>query len=178
MTIHQASLEIVSGSVLEQDVEAIVNAANTALRGGGGVDGAIHRAAGPGLLEELRRIAPYGTKTGTAVITNGHRLKQKYILHTPGPVWHGGRQGEPQLLASCYRSCLDLADSAGAASLAFCSISTGIYGYPLLQAAPLALGTVVQWLTDHPDTSLHRVLFALYGEQEYQAFCSASQDLP
>ncbi|MDH7568151.1 MAG: macro domain-containing protein, partial [Armatimonadota bacterium] len=161
MRIHHTELEVVPGSVLEQDVEAIVNAANTAMRGGGGVDGAIHRAAGSGLLEELKRVAPNGAPTGTAVLTSGHNLKQRYIIHTPGPVWRGGTHGEPELLAACYRSCMELAHQHNLESLAFCSISTGVYGYPLEQAAPIALKTVCGFLESHPDTSLRRVVFAM-----------------
>src|SRR5580658_2462724 len=103
MIIHQTTLSVVHGSVTEQNVDAIVNAANTTMRGGGGIDGRIHAAAGPDLLEELRRVAPDGAPTGTAVITAGHRLKQKHVIHTPGPVWHGGKSHERQDLASCYR---------------------------------------------------------------------------
>ncbi|MBV9852694.1 MAG: macro domain-containing protein [Armatimonadetes bacterium] len=173
MQINDTIIEVIRGSVLDQGVEAIVNAANTAMRGGGGVDGAIHRAAGRGLMEELIRVAPHGAKTGTAVITGGHNLKQKHVLHTPGPVWNGGNSGEPEKLASCYRSCLDLADANHLTSLAFCSISTGIYGYPLAQAAPLAVRTVADWLRAHPDTSLSRIVFAMYQENEYQVFTEA-----
>lgn len=173
MQVNQAVVEVVRGSVVEQNVQAIVNAANTAMRGGGGVDGAIHRAAGPGLMEELVRVAPHGAKTGTAVLTQGHRLAQEFVLHTPGPVWHGGKQGEPDLLASCYRTCLELADKQGMTSLAFCSISTGIYGYPLEQAAPLAIGTVLDYLRAHPETSLTRLIFAMYQSSEYMAFTDA-----
>lgn len=166
-------MEVVRGSVLEQDVDAIVNAANTALRGGGGVDGAIHRAAGAGLMEELIRIAPHGARTGTAVVTGGHNLKQRFIFHTPGPVWHGGGRGEAELLASCYRACLEAADAHGVASLAFCSVSTGIYGYPLAQAAPLAVQTVVDYLRAHPETSLARIVFAMFQAPEFDAFSRA-----
>lgn len=170
MQVHHTTITVVRGSVLEQDVDAIVNAANTAMRGGGGVDGAIHRAAGPGLLQELFRVAPNGAPTGTVVVTHGHNLKQPWILHTPGPVWRGGTHGEPELLASCYRACLDAAHEKGLRSVAFCSISTGVYGYPLEQAAPIALGTVRDWLQAHPDTTLERIVFAMFGEREYEVF--------
>jgi O-acetyl-ADP-ribose deacetylase (regulator of RNase III) len=171
--INNTTIEVVQGSVLEQDVEAIVNAANTAMRGGGGVDGAIHRAAGRGLMAELERAAPNGAKTGTAVLTGGHHLKQSYIIHTPGPVWKGGGSQEADKLASCYRSCLVVADQQGLTSLAFCSISTGIYGYPLSQAAPLAVETVTEYLHAHPETSLTRIVFAMYQALEYTAFTEA-----
>ncbi len=177
MQVNQTTITVVRGSVLEQDVEAIVNAANTAMRGGGGVDGAIHRAAGPGLLRELERVAPNGAPTGTAVLTHGHNLKQPWIIHTPGPVWRGGNHGEAELLASSYRSCLEIANAQRLASIAFCSISTGVYGYPLVQAAPLALRTVRDWLLAHPDTSLVCVRFAMFQEQEYQEFTRALQVL-
>ena len=177
MPIHKTTIEIVQGSVLDQDVDAIVNAANTAMRGGGGVDGAIHKAAGRQLMNELIRVAPHGAKTGTAVLTKGFALKQPYIIHTPGPVWNGGRSGEAELLASSYRSCLEKAEAQGLTSLAFCSISTGVYRYPLEQAAPLALRTMLEYLNAHPDTSLERVVFALYQTGEYEVFRAAWEEL-
>lgn len=174
--IHKTTLEFVQGSVLGQDVDVIVNAANTSMRGGGGVDGAIHRAAGKGLMEELMAVAPHGAKTGTAVITKGYALKQSYVIHTPGPVWNGGTNGEPELLASSYRACLEKAEAKGLKSIAFCSISTGVYRYPLEQAAPLAIRTVMEYLKDHPDTTLERVVFAMYQQNEYQAFTEAFKE--
>ena len=173
MTTYKTTIEIVKGSVIDQDVDAIVNAANTAMRGGGGIDGAIHRAAGRQLMAELMRVAPNGAKTGSAVLTKGFNLKQPYIIHTPGPVWKGGSANEAVKLASCYRSCLEKADEKGLASIAFCSVSTGIYGYPLDQAAPLALRTVADYLDAHSDTTLERVVFAMYQDSEYKAFTQA-----
>ncbi len=173
MTTHTTTIEIVKGGVVEQDVDAIVNAANTAMQGGSGIDGVIHRAAGKGLMAELRKVAPNGAKTGAAVLTGGHNLKQRYIIHTPGPVWKGGGAKEAEKLASCYRSCLEKAEGKGLKSIAFCSISTGIYGYPLDKAAPVALHTVKEYLDAHPDTSLERVVFAMYQAPEYQAFTKA-----
>ena len=173
MQTHKTSIEFVQGSVLDQDVDAIVNAANTAMRGGGGVDGAIHKAAGKQLMNELIRVAPNGAKTGTAVITKGHLLKQPYVIHTPGPVWKGGNSSEAERLASSYRSCLEKAEEKGLTSIAFCSISTGIYGYPLALAAPLAVRTVMEYLRDHPETTLERVVFAMYQKHEYTAFVEA-----
>jgi O-acetyl-ADP-ribose deacetylase (regulator of RNase III) len=170
---HSTTIEIVRGSVVEQDVDAIVNAANTALRGGGGIDGVIHRAAGKGLLAELEKVAPNGAKTGAVVITGGHNLRQPYIIHTPGPVWKGGNANESERLASCYQSCLERAEEKGLRSIAFCSISTGIYGYPLDRAAPVALNTVRAYLDAHPDTALERVVFAMYQVPEYAAFRKA-----
>ena len=176
MRIFETAIEIVKGSVVDQDVDAIVNAANTALRGGGGIDGVIHRAAGRTLMKELERVAPNGTKTGSAVLTPGFNLKQPYILHTPGPVWKGGSANEAVKLASCYRTCLEKADVKGLTSIAFCSISTGIYGYPINQAAPLALQTATEYLETHPETTLTRIVFALYLEPEYRAFLKAWDD--
>jgi len=176
---HNTTIEIVRGSVVDQDVDAIVNAANTAMRGGGGIDGVIHRAAGRGLLAELEKVAPNGAKTGAAVITGGHNLTQPYIVHTPGPVWKGGGAKEAEKLAMCYRSCLERAEEKGLKSIAFCSISTSIYGYPLDKAAPVALNTVRAYLDGHPDTSLERVVFAMYQAPEFQAFqkaCDAIQN--
>ena len=173
MTTPNTTIEIVRGSVVEQDVDAIVNAANTAMRGGGGIDGVIHRAAGRALMAELEKAAPNGAKTGAAVITGGHNLKHPYIIHTPGPVWKGGNANEAERLASCYRSCLEKAEGKGLKSIAFCSISTGIYGYPLDKAAPTALRTVRSYLDSHPDTSLERVVFAMYQAPEFQAFTKA-----
>lgn len=177
MSTHNTTIEIVKGSVVEQDVDAIVNAANTAMRGGGGIDGVIHRAAGKGLLTELQRVAPNGAKTGAAVLTKGHQLKQPYIIHTPGPVWKGGRANEAEKLASSYQSCLEKAEEKGLKSIAFCSISTGVYLYPLDLAAPIALGTVKEYLDAHPETSLERVVFAMYQTPEYQAFTDAWEAL-
>ena len=177
MVRTQATIEIVHASIIDQDVDAVVNAANTGLTDGGGITGVIFKQAGQGLPCEIKQNYPHGTKTGTAVITGGHGLRQKYIIHTPGPVWHGGIDGEADLLESCYRSVLEVAEAQGLRSIAFCSISTGIYGYPLTKAAPLALRTVKYYLDRLPETSLERVVFALFGESEYQAFTKAWAEL-
>ncbi len=166
-------LTVVRGSVLDQDVDVIVNAANTAMRTGAGVNGAIHRAAGSGLLEELVRVAPNGCPTGQVVVTAGHNLRQRWIVHTPGPVWGGGARGEDGLLAACYRNAIQAASDLGAASVAFCSISTGIFGFPLERAAPIAVRVVREWLSTHPDARLADVRFAMYGEREFEAFRAA-----
>ena len=147
-------------------VDAIVNAANNSLLGGGGVDGAIHRAAGPELLDECRALG--GCRTGEAKITKGYRLPAKWVIHTVGPVWHGGRAGEPELLASCYRACFDLAAKHHLRSLAFPAISCGVYGYPLGEAVEIAFREVVAGL--QANDSIEKVLFACLGEEVYAAY--------
>lgn len=142
-------LRILQGDITLQKADAIVNAANTTLLGGGGVDGAIHRAAGPELLAECRAL--HGCETGKAKITKGYRLPARYVIHTPGPVWRGGSNGEAALLADCYRSCLALAEENGCRTVAFPSISTGVYRFPLHSAAQIAVRTILDFL-DGNDT--------------------------
>ena len=142
-----ARFSVMVGDITCSDAEAIVNAANTTLLGGSGVDGAIHAAAGPELLEECRQLG--GCRTGQAKITHGYRLQARYVIHTPGPIWQGGDAGEAALLASCYRSCLALAAEKGIRSVDFPSISTGVYGYPLPLAATVALKAIMDYLAEH-----------------------------
>ncbi|HEX5040800.1 MAG TPA: O-acetyl-ADP-ribose deacetylase [Candidatus Limnocylindria bacterium] len=176
LRIGERRLELVLGDITEERVDAVGNAANEALRGGGGVDGAIHRAAGPGLLEELRRRYPDGTPTGTAVATEGHGLPARWILHAVGPVWRGGANGEPELLAGAYRSSLGLADELGARSVAFPAISMGIYGYPPPDGARVAVTTVADHLRGDA-TRLEVARFVLFSEETYELFAAALSEV-
>lgn len=165
-------LEIITGDITEQDVDAIVDAANCSLLGGGGVDGAIHRAAGPELLAECRTL--HGCETGKAKITKGYRLKARYIIHTPGPVWHGGGHGEKALLASCYRSCMALAAENGCKTVDFPSISTGVYHFPLEKASKIAVDTITACLEEYPAIERVRmVCFNQHTQRFYQAALEA-----
>ena len=164
-------LELVLGDITHERVDAIGNAANEALRGGGGVDGAIHRAAGPGLLVELRERYPSGTPTGTAVATSAHDLPARWVLHAVGPIWRDGEHGEEQLLAGAYRSSLRLADELGARSVAFPAISMGIYGYPPPDGARVAVHTVVAHLAG--ETRIELARFVLFSEETYGLFADA-----
>ena len=164
LQIKQARLELVQGDITHQDTDAIVNAANTLLLGGGGVDGAIHRAAGPELLAECRTLG--GCPTGDAKITQGYRLKTRHIIHTVGPVYRGSPR-DAELLASCYQRSLHLAAVNHLRSVAFPSISTGAYGYPVDEAAPIALGVVVEFL--NTPTSIELVRFVLFDRLTFQA---------
>jgi O-acetyl-ADP-ribose deacetylase (regulator of RNase III) len=164
-------IELAHGDITTERLDAVANAANGALRGGGGVDGAIHRAAGPGLLEELRRRYPDGTPTGTAVATDGHDLPARWVLHAVGPVWRGGHQGEEALLDGAYRSCLRLADELGARSVGFPAISMGIYGYPADEGARVAVGVVAEHLRGETGIELFR--FVLFSDETYGHFADA-----
>ncbi len=172
VTIGKSKLELVQGDITQQDTQAIVNAANPSLLGGGGVDGAIHRAGGPQILEECRKIG--GCPPGEARITSGGRLKARYVIHTVGPIYHGGQRGEAETLASAYRSSLALASQHGIKSVAFPSISTGAYGYPIELAGPIALQTAMDYLQAHPEIELVR--FVLYGSSACKAYEQALKD--
>ena len=166
-------IKIIQGDITKQAVDAIVNAANTSLLGGGGVDGAIHRAAGPELLAECRTL--HGCRTGEAKITRGYRLPARFVIHTPGPVWHGGGHGEEALLASCYRSCLTLAVVNGCKTVDFPSISTGVYHFPLEKASRIALSTIAAFLREHPE--LTRVRMVCFDEKTKGYYDRALEEL-
>lgn len=163
------NIKLIQGDITKLDVDAIVNAANSSLMGGGGVDGAIHRAGGPQILEECRQIVARqgGCKTGEAVITTGGKLPAKYVVHTVGPVWNGGQNGEPEKLANCYRNSLALAATHQIKTIAFPNISTGIYGYPKQAAAAVAVETVSSFLQSHPEL---QVTFVCFDEQNYRIY--------
>jgi O-acetyl-ADP-ribose deacetylase (regulator of RNase III) len=157
---------VTQGDITKLEVDAIVNAANSSLLGGGGVDGAIHKAAGPDLLEECIRIrnAEGGCKTGDAKVTGAGRLKAKWVIHTVGPVWNGGTKDEPELLASCYKTSLRLATELGAKTIAFPAISTGIYGYPLHEACEIAVNTIGQ----HENALPEQVILCMFSKESYE----------
>jgi O-acetyl-ADP-ribose deacetylase (regulator of RNase III) len=166
-------IDLVEGDITAQQVDAIVNAANQSLLGGGGVDGAIHRAAGPALLAECRTLG--GCPTGQARITKGYNLPARYVIHTVGPVYHGGRSGEPELLVSCYRESLRLAVENDCRSVAMPAISTGVYGYPMDEAARIALQTTAAFLGE--ESRIDLVRFVLFGAQAYQTHKRVFEEL-
>jgi O-acetyl-ADP-ribose deacetylase (regulator of RNase III) len=171
--INKGILSLVQGDITKQDTEAIVNAANKTLLGGGGVDGAIHRAGGKAILEECMEIG--GCETGEAVITTGGNLPAKYVIHTVGPVYRDGKRGEAELLESAYSSSLKLASANNIKSISFPSISTGAYRFPLEQAAGIALHTAINYLRDNDD--IERICFVLFGQDAFDAFEHKLQDL-
>ena len=175
LPVGERRIELVQGDITVQVVDAMANAANAALRGGGGVDGAIHRVAGPELLAELRDRYPGGTPTGTAVATGAYRLPARWVLHAVGPVWRGGHLGEADLLAAAYRSCLVLCDQLQAASIAFPAISLGVYGYPRDAGARIAVETVAAHLRGPTTLSLAR--FVLFSDETLAAFMAAAQEI-
>ena len=162
----RAKLEVLKTDITTLAVDAIVNAANSSLLGGGGVDGAIHRAAGPDLVHECRLLG--GCKTGQAKMTKGYRLPARYVLHTVGPVWRGGENGEPELLASCYRSCFALAEKHEIRTLAFPAISCGIFGYPIEAATEIAVRETIAALEKNP--SIESVVFACFNDEIFAAY--------
>lgn len=173
--LGECRIELVHGDITRQSVDALVNAANTHLAGGGGVDGAVHRAGGPSIMEETNRRYPQGCPTGSAVATTAGSLPAKHVFHAVGPVWKGGRQGEPELLAGAYRRCLELALEHHCESIAFPAISTGVYGYPMDLAAETALTTVREFLIARGRPTLVR--FVLFSAGAYGAFARTIEAL-
>ena len=177
--VGNAKVCLVQGDITDMETDAVVNAANSSLRGGGGVDGAIHRRGGPSLLEECKRLRarewPGGLPTGKAAVTPGGNLKAKYVIHTVGPVWRGGTQKEPELLAEAYRNSLKLAVSKGLKTVAFPSISTGAYGYPIEKASRIALATVKSFL--EREDNLDRVVFVLFSRDDLEVYMDAEKEV-
>jgi len=173
VTINKSRVVLVQGDITTETTQAIVNAANSRLAGGGGVDGAIHAAGGPSIMAECRKIG--GCPTGEAVITTGGNLKAQYVIHTVGPIYRGGTHGEEKLLSSAYRKSLELASKKGIRSISFPSISTGAYAYPTRDAARVALKTVVDYLADHPEVELVR--FVLFGAVDLEVYEAVLKDL-
>jgi O-acetyl-ADP-ribose deacetylase len=162
----KSKIELAQGDITKMDVDAIVNAANNSLLGGGGVDGAIHRTAGPDLLAECRTLG--GCETGDAKITRGYRLKAKHVIHTVGPIYRGGTAGEPRLLESCYRRCFEVAHENGLTSIAFPSVSTGAYGYPIEEASKIAIKTAMAQVARFP--KIERVVFVLFSRKDFDLY--------
>ena len=178
VTVNQAKLRIIQGDITRQATDAIVNAANSGLMGGGGVDGAIHRAGGLTILEECKQIVARQGRlpTGKAVITTGGNLKAKYVIHTVGPIWHGGNKGEPELLASAYQQSLKIAAEKNINSVSFPSISTGAYGYPVGQASEVALDAAITFLSQRT-ASLREVVFVLFDSRTLGVYSSALREM-
>jgi O-acetyl-ADP-ribose deacetylase (regulator of RNase III) len=177
--VGKARVRLVRGDITTMETDAIVNAANSSLMVGGGVDGAIHRRGGPTILEECKRIRatewPRGLPTGKAVITSGGNLNAKHVIHTVGPVWRGGNQGEPELLVQAYQNSLKLASEKGLKTVAFPSISTGTYGYPIEQAARVAIGTVKTFL--EKEDMLDEVVFVLFSERAFEVYLDEAKNV-
>jgi len=170
MQIMKNRIEIIRGDITQMKTDAIVNAANTSLMGGGGVDGAIHRAGGPAILEECKKIVARqgGCSTGQAVLTTGGKLAARFVIHTAGPVWEGGKNKEAEKLADCYRNSLQLAVSNNIQTIAFPNISTGVYGYPKKEAAEIAINTIKHFLEQN--TSIKKVCFVCFDEENYRLY--------
>lgn len=169
----QDRIAVIQGDITQQRVDAIVNAANNSLLGGGGVDGAIHDAAGPELLEECRKLN--GCATGEAKITKGYKLPAKWVIHTVGPIWRGGNQGEDELLASCYRNCLAIAEQYQIKTIAFSAISTGVYGFPVERAAQIAVREIQRFLESN--NSLEQVILVCFSQRAYDCYLKAVQEI-
>lgn len=177
--VGNAKVCLVQGDITDMETDAVVNAANSSLMGGGGVDGAIHRRGGPSILEQCKRLRarewPGGLPAGKAAVTTGGNLKAKCVIHTVGPVWRGGNQGEPELLAEAYRNSLKLAVSKGLKTVAFPSLSTGAYGYPIEQASRIALATVKDFL--EREDNLDRVVFVLFSRDDLEVYVDAEKEV-
>lgn len=173
MEFLNGRIEIIEGDITKLDVDAIVNAANKTLLGGGGVDGAIHRAAGPGLLAETRTLG--GAQTGEARITGGHDLVARHVIHAVGPVWHGGKSNEDELLASCYRNSLSLAVENGLKTIAFPAISTGVYSFPMERATRIAVREISEFLQAHE--SVERVICCCFNNRDYDVYVKVARDI-
>jgi O-acetyl-ADP-ribose deacetylase len=175
--VGNAELELIKADITDVEADAIVNAANSTLMGGGGVDGAIHRKGGPKILEECKRLRatewPDGLPTGCAAITSGGNLKAKHVIHTVGPIWHGGFHDEAKLLKQAYRSSLKLAATNGLKTIAFPSISTGAYGYPVEEASRIAVGTIREFL--EKEDKIERVIFVLFSERDFEIYLKATK---
>ncbi len=177
--VGNTKINFIQGDITDMDTDAIVNAANSSLMGGGGVDGAIHRRGGPRILEECKRLRarewPKGLPTGKAAVTSGGNLKAKYVIHTVGPIWHGGKHKEPELLAEAYRNSLKAAISKRLKTIAFPSISTGAYGYPIEKASRIALATVKDFL--EKEDNLDKVTFVLFSEDDLEVYKEAGKEV-
>jgi O-acetyl-ADP-ribose deacetylase (regulator of RNase III) len=175
--INGTKLILVRGDITREETEAIVNAANSGLVGGGGVDGAIHRAGGPRIMEECAAIRARqgGCPTGEAVLTTGGALKANYVIHTVGPIWKGGNRNEPELLRNCYRNSLSLAEAQGIRTISFPSISTGVYGYPVEKAAEVALAAIIDYVSAH--TGFDEVRMVLFHDRDYATYREALKKL-
>jgi O-acetyl-ADP-ribose deacetylase (regulator of RNase III) len=172
LDMNDCRIELIRGDITDQEVDAIVNAANASLAGGGGVDGAIHRHGGPSIMRETDEKYPDGCPTGSAVASGAGNLKAKFVFHAVGPRWKGGKANESELLRSAYRTCLELAVQHGCRTMAFPSISTGVYGYPIQQAAPLAIQTVLDFFHDKPGL-LRLVRFCLFSDADFDVYANA-----
>ena len=174
VSYKETKIQLIKGDITVEETDAIVNAANTSLRGGGGVDGAIHRAGGSAILEECIEKYPDGCQTGEAKVTTGGNLKAQWVVHTPGPIWRGGSEDEAILLANSYRNSFHIAEVVGAMSISYPSISTGIYGFPIKMAAPIAIQAVFDCL---PSNCIREVHFVLFSQRDYDVYLETLQNI-